>query len=143
MNQEQHGQGQESTTSGIRGEEGGQSFHSDTYRSTALAGAGTRLGTQLLELDRENSSQGIGDFDPFGGVIDQLIDDAKKQLVKSQECIVWYRSEAEEYKQKLDNLVKLKELQQQQQQLMQQQQQALLQQQAESSNQNGGEAPAE
>jgi len=148
MNQEQHGQGQESTTSGIWGEEGGQSFHSDAHGSTALAGAGTRLGAQLLELDRENSSQRIGDFNPFGGVIDQLIDEAKKQLVKSRECIVWYREEEKEYKQKLENLVKLKELQQQQHELMMQQQQLLAQQKTqqatESSNDsNGGENLAE
>jgi phage shock protein A len=50
----------------------------------------------------------------IGGILDQLIDDAEKQLVKSRECIVWYREEAKEYEQKLNNLRKLKELQQQQ-----------------------------
>jgi phage shock protein A len=40
----------------------------------------------------------------IGGILDQLIDDAEKQLVKSRECIVWYREEAKEYEQKLNNL---------------------------------------
>lgn len=117
MNQE-HGQSQKGKTVGIRGSEGGQSVHPYTDGSEALSGASARVGGQLLTLDREDSAARVGNFDPFGGVIDQLIDDARKQLVKSQECIVWYREEAKEYQQKLDNLVKLKELQQQQQEEM-------------------------
>jgi hypothetical protein len=35
-------------------------------------------------------------------------------LVKSQECIVWYQSEAKEIRVKLQNLKKLKELRQKQ-----------------------------
>jgi hypothetical protein len=35
-------------------------------------------------------------------------------LVKSQECIVWYQSEAKEIRVKLQNLKKLKELRQNQ-----------------------------
>lgn len=117
MNQE-HGQGQKGETVGIRRSEGGQSIYPHADSSEALSGVGGRTGGQLLTLDREDSAAGAGNFDPFGGVIDQLIDDAKKQLVKSQECIIWYREESKEYQQKLDNLVKLKELQQQQRQQM-------------------------
>ncbi|MEG4335432.1 hypothetical protein QUB40_26365 [Microcoleus sp. AT9_A2] len=148
MNQGQHGQSQESTTVGVRGNEGGQGFHSHADGSTAFEGAGARLGAQLLELDRENCSEGAGDFNPFGGVLDQLIDDARKQLIKSNECIVWYREEVKEYEEKLKNLVKLKELQEEQYQEMRRQQEVILQQQeqiqqqlkqqqAESSNHSG------
>ncbi|MEG4842481.1 hypothetical protein [Microcoleus sp. B9-D4] len=160
MNQGQDEQSQESTTVGVRGGEGGQSFHPHADGSTAFEGAGARLGAQLLELDRENSAARAGNFNPFGGVLDQLIDDARKQLIKSNECIVWYREEVKEYEEKLNNLIKLKELQEQQyqemrrqqemllqqQQLMQQQlmqQQLMQQQQTESSKQNGGENLAE
>ncbi|MEG4964467.1 MULTISPECIES: hypothetical protein [unclassified Microcoleus] len=143
MNQ-QHGQGQEGKTVGVRGSEGGQSVHPYTHGSEALSGVSRGVGAQLLTLDREDSKEGIGNFNPFGGVIDQLIDDAKKQLVKSQECIIWYREEVKEYQEKLNNLIKLKELQEQQYQEMQQQQQILMQQQqTEPSNQNGGENLAE
>ena len=140
MNQE-HGQSQEGETIGVRGSEGDESFRPYTYGSEALSGVSGGVGAQLLTLDREASAAGVGNFNPFGGVIDQLIDDARKQLVKSQECIVWYREEVKEYQQKLNNLIKLKELQEQQQQEMQRQQQAQ-QQQQEPSN-NGGENLAE
>ena len=136
MNSQAHGQSQEGTTVTVRGIEDEQDIHSHADGGEAFSGTSARAGSQRLGLDREVSAAGAGDFDPFGGVIDQLIDDATKQLVKSQECIVWYRSEAEEYQQKLNNLIKLKEQQQQQQQLMQQQQQQQAAA-AESSNHNG------
>ncbi|MEG4109014.1 hypothetical protein [Microcoleus sp. S13_C5] len=157
MNYLQHGQSQESTTEGVRGSEGGQSVYPHTDGSATFAGAGAGVRNQLFTLDREDSAPGAGNFHPFGGVLDQLIDDTRKQLVKSNECIVWYREEVKEYEEKLNNLIKLKELQEeqyqemrrqqemllQQQQLMQQQLQLMQQQQTESSNQNGGETPAE
>jgi len=119
MNQNQeHDQGQEGEAVGVRGSEGDESLRSYTYRSEAFSGVGARIGSQSLTVDREVSKEGIGGFNPFGGVIDQLIVDARKQLVKSEECIVWYREEVKEYQEKLDNLVKLKELQEQQQQQM-------------------------
>lgn len=117
MNQE-HGQIQEGETVGVRGIEDKQDVHPHAYRGQALSGVSAGARSQRLRFDREDSKEGARDFDPFGGVIDQLIDDARKQMVKSQECIVWYREEAKEYEQKLNNLVKLKELQQQQQQQM-------------------------
>ncbi|MCC3410173.1 MAG: hypothetical protein JGK17_32530 [Microcoleus sp. PH2017_10_PVI_O_A] len=63
-----------------------------------------------LELHRENCSERDFGNDPLGGILDQLIDDAQKQLVKSQECVVWYQSEAKEVRDKLENLKKLREL---------------------------------
>jgi len=117
MNQE-HGQGQKSEAVGVRGSEGHESIRPYTHGSEALSGVSGGLGGQSVTINREDSKEGARDFDPFGGVIDQLIDDARKQLVKSQECIVWYREEAKEYQEKLNNLIKLKELQQQQQQQM-------------------------
>ncbi|EGK83474.1 hypothetical protein D0A34_09670 [Microcoleus vaginatus PCC 9802] len=144
MNHQEHGQSQEGSTVGVWRTEEKQDVYSHADGGEALSGVGARVGGQSLTLDREIGTEGIGDFDPFGGVIDQLIDDARKQWVKSQECIVWYRSEAEEYKQKLDNLIKLKELQQQQQQEMRRWQEAQRQQQqTQSSTTNGGENLAE
>jgi hypothetical protein len=117
MNQE-HGQGQKSEAVGVRGSESHESIRPYTHGSEALSGVSGGVGNQSVTINREDSKEGARDFDPFGGVIDQLIDDARKQLVKSQECIVWYREEAKEYQEKLNNLIKLKELQQQQQQQM-------------------------
>ena len=156
MNQE-HGQGQQKgETVGVRGSEGGQSVHPYTHSSETLAGVGGGFGAQFLALDREDSAPGTGNFHPFGGVLDQLIDDTRKQLVKSSECVVWYREEVKEYEEKLKNLVKLKELQEEQYQEMQRQQEMLLQQQQlmqqqlmqqqqkiESLTTNGGEELAE
>ena len=130
MNQE-HGQGQEGEAIGVRGIEDKQDVYPHTNGGEALSGVSRRFGGQRLGFDRENSAAGAGDFNPFGGVIDQLIDDAKKQLVKSQECIIWYREESKEYQNKLDNLIKLKELQQQQFQQMKE----LQQQEADDENQ--------
>lgn len=135
MNQE-HGQGQKSEAVGVRGSEGHESIRPYTYGSEALSGVSGGVGSQSVTINREDSKEGARDFDPFGGVIDQLIDDARKQLVKSQECIVWYREEAKEYQEKLNNLIKLKELQQQQQQQMRELQ-------AKSSNNQSEESLAE
>lgn len=144
MNHQEYGQGQESETVGVRGSEGEQNVWPHTDRSEALSGAGGGLGSQLLTIDREASKEGTRNFNPFGGVIDQLIDDAKKQVVKSQECIVWYREEVKEYQQKLDNLIKLKELQEQQYQEMLRHQESQRQQpQLEVSNNHSGETLAE
>lgn len=143
MNQE-HGQSQEGSAVRVWGTEEKQDVYAYTNGGEALSGVGARVGGESLTFNREASKEGIGNFNPFGGVIDQLIDDAKKQLVKSQECIVWYREEVKEYQQKLDNLIKLKELQEQQYQEMQRQQQIQQRQQPESSNDsNGGENLAE
>jgi hypothetical protein len=135
MNQE-HGQGQKSEAVGVRRSEGHESIRPYTHGSETLSGVSGGVGSQSVTINREDSKEGARDFDPFGGVIDQLIDDARKQLVKSQECIVWYREEAKEYQEKLNNLIKLKELQQQQQQQMRELQ-------AKSSNNQSEESLAE
>jgi hypothetical protein len=103
-------------TQRIRGNKNTQDVRTDSHWGENVERVGAGVGNQPLATDRENSSSGIATYDPLGGVLDQLIDDAEKQWVKSQECIVWYQQEAQEYKQKLDKLRKLKELQQQQQQ---------------------------
>ena len=136
MNHQEHGQSQEGEAVRVRGSEEKHDVYSYTHGSEALSGVSGGVGCQFLTLDREDSAARIGDLDPFGGVIDQLIDDARKQLVKSQECIVWYRAEAQEYEEKLNNLIKLKELQQQQQQRQQQQQQLQQQQQQQQIDQD-------
>ncbi|MEG4032201.1 hypothetical protein [Microcoleus sp. Pol8_D1] len=144
MNQQEHGQSQKGETVGVWGGEGEQNVRPYTDGGETLSGVGARAGSQSLTIDREASKEGTRNFNPFGGVIDQLIDDAKKQLVKSQECIVWYRAEVQEYQEKLNNLIKLKELQEQQyQEMLRQQEAQRQQQQLQSSNDNGGENLAE
>jgi hypothetical protein len=128
MNQE-HGQSQEGKAVTVRGIEDEQNVYPHANGSEALSGVGAGFGGQWLGLDREVGAARVGDFNPFGGVLDQLIDDARKQLVKSNECIVWYTEEVKEYQEKLNNLIKLKELQEQQYQEMRRQQEMLLQQQ--------------
>lgn len=144
MNPQEHGQSQEGETVTVRGTEEEHDVYNHAHSGAALAGVGSRTGSEFIGFDRKNSQEGTRSFNPFGGVIDQLIDDAKKQLVKSQECIVWYRAEVQEYQEKLDNLIKLKELQEQQYQEMLRQQEAQRQQQTESSNDSdGGNVPAQ
>ena len=127
MNHQEHGQKSETLT--VRGIEDEQDIHDHADSGEALSGVSARVGSQLLGLDREDSAARSGDFQPFGGVLDQLIEDTRKQLIKSNECIVWYREEVKEYEEKLKNLTKLKELQEEQYQEMRRQQEILLQQQ--------------
>jgi hypothetical protein len=105
---------QESETKGIRRteEERRLWFDSDGGETSQRTSEGIRA--VGVELYREDCSEGDYSDDPLGGILDQLIDDAQKQLVKSQECIVWYQSEATEIRAKLQNLKKLKELRQSQ-----------------------------
>ena len=109
-----------SQTQAPRGDESDQGVRADTHGSKNARPISARIRTQCLQLDRENSS--AGDFlgDAIGGILDQLIDDAEKQLVKSRECIVWYKEEAKECENKLNNLLKLKELQARQKEEQQQ-----------------------
>jgi hypothetical protein len=106
--------GKESETEGVRGEEKRQDLWIDTNSGSNAGRVSERIRSELVTSDRENSKEGTSLVYAIGGILDQLIDDAEKQLVKSRECIVWYREEAKEYEQKLNNLRKLKELQQQQ-----------------------------
>ncbi|WP_445243959.1 hypothetical protein [Microcoleus sp. OTE_8_concoct_300] len=106
--------GKESETEGVRGEEKRQDLWTDTNSGSNAGRVSEGIRSELVTSDRENSKEGASLVYAIGGILDQLIDDAEKQLVKSRECIVWYREEAKEYEQKLNNLRKLKELQQQQ-----------------------------
>jgi hypothetical protein len=106
--------GKESETERVRGEEERQDLWIDTNSGSNAGRVSEGIRSELITSDRENSKEGASVVYAIGGILDQLIDDAEKQLVKSRECIVWYREEAKEYEQKLNNLRKLKELQQQQ-----------------------------
>ena len=106
--------GKKSETERVRGEEERQDLWIDTNSGSNAGRVSEGIRSELITSDRENSKEGTSIVYAIGGILDQLIDDAEKQLVKSRECIVWYREEAKEYEQKLNNLRKLKELQQQQ-----------------------------
>lgn len=47
-----------------------------------------------------------------GGILSQLIDDAEKDVERTQECIEWYQRELEEKTQRLEDLKRLRELEQ-------------------------------
>lgn len=108
--------GQESETEGVRGIEGNEGVRIDAYGSETVERAGEGVRHQSLTLDRKGSKKGTGDKNTIGGILAQLLEDAEKQLAKSRECIVWYREEAKEYEQKIENLRKLVELQESEQQ---------------------------
>lgn len=106
--------GQKSKTEGIRGVEGHESFRLNPYGSENAERPSEGMGHQFLAPDRKSSTEGISVKNAIGGILHQLIEDARKQLVKSRECIIWYQAEAEEYEEKLKNLIQLMELQEQQ-----------------------------
>jgi hypothetical protein len=105
--------GQESETTRIRGTESEQNLRIDANSSSNAKRTSEGAGNQLITLNRESSKEGISPKSAIGGILDQLLEDAEKQLVKSRECIVWYREEAKEYEQKIENLRKLKKLEEQ------------------------------
>lgn len=102
--------GKEGETEGIRREEERPDLWTDTDSSGDAGRASQGVRYQRLSLNRESSQEGDILSYAVGGMLDQLIDDAEKQLVKSRECIVWYREEEKEYEQKLNNFRRLKEL---------------------------------
>ncbi|WP_293335137.1 hypothetical protein [Microcoleus sp. CAWBG58] len=112
--------GQKSEAERVRGSKGDEGVRLDAYGSQNVERIGEGIGNQCISPDREGGKEGVGASDALGGILDQLIDDAQKQLVKSLECIVWYQSEAKECEQKLNNLIKLKELQARQKEEQQQ-----------------------
>jgi len=112
MKKEDHAQ--ESQTERIRRGQKDNNLRTDAHSSPDAGRTSEGVWAVSVELYRENCSEGDYSNDPLGGILDQLIDDAQKQLVKSQECIVWYQSEATEIRAKLQNLKKLKELRQSQ-----------------------------
>lgn len=105
--------GQKSKRETSWGDEESKELRTDANSSQDARRVSEGDGTQRLQPNRESSKEGIGLKSAIGGILDQLLEDAKKQLVKSRECIVWYREEAKEYEQKIENLRKLKELQEQ------------------------------
>lgn len=99
-----------SETHASRGKEGDKGVRLDADSSENARRISTGTGAQRFQSDREGSKEGNILGHAVGGMLDQLIDDAEKQLVKSRECIVWYREEEKEYEQKLNNFRKLREL---------------------------------
>lgn len=139
-----------SETHAARGKEGNEGLRIDADSREDAGRISTGTGTECFQPDRKSSKEGNLLGYAVGGMLDQLIDDAEKQLVKSKECIVWYREEVKEYEQKLNNFRKLKELHQQQMAAAEEEARSQLdnvldttEQQTESSNQNGGENLAE
>ena len=108
--------GQESETERIRRTESNKSVRVDAYGCENAERVSEGTGSQRLAPDRKNRTEGIGVANAVGGILHQLIEDARKQLAKSRECIIWYQSEAREYEEKLKNLTQLMELQELQQQ---------------------------
>ena len=101
-----------SETKGTWGNESSEELRVDPDGGGDVGRTGEGVRAVGLEFHRESCSKGNYGDDPLGGILDQLIEDAQKQLVKSQECIVWYQSEAKEAQDKLQNLKKLRELRQ-------------------------------
>jgi hypothetical protein len=129
-----------SETHASRGKEGHEGVRFDADSSKNARRISTGIGVERFQSDREGSKEGNLLGHAVGGMLDQLIDDAEKQLVKSRECIVWYREEEKEYEQKLSNFRKLKELHLQQ---LAAAEEAAAASSIESSNENSGENLAE
>ncbi len=87
--------GQESKTKGIWGAEAHQSLRIDACGSENAERVSKGAGNQPVALDRKSSKEGIDLKNPVGGILDQLLEDAEKQLVKTRECIVWYREKVD------------------------------------------------
>jgi hypothetical protein len=103
--------GKKSETEGVRGEEERPHLWTNTNGGENVGRIGEKSRTQRLTLNRKSRQRGTGALCAIGGIIDQLIGDAQKQLVKSRECVVWYQSEVRESEEKLQNLLNLKKLQ--------------------------------
>jgi hypothetical protein len=99
-----------SETQASWGNESDKGIRLDTDSRKNARPTSTGVGFERIQPHRENSPEGNFFSHAVGGMLDQLIDDAEKQLVKSRECIVWYREEEKEYEQKLSNFRRLKEL---------------------------------
>jgi len=97
------------------GDEKSQKLRSDADGSQDVGRISEKSRAERLTLNRKGRQRRTGALSTLGGILDQLIEDARKQLVKSQECVVWYQSEVKESKEKLENLLNLKKLQESQQ----------------------------
>jgi hypothetical protein len=98
-----------------RGDEESQELRFDADGSQDVGRAREKTRAERLTLNRKSRQRRTGALCAIGGILDQLIEDARKQLVKSQECVVWYQSEVKESKEKLENLLNLKRLQESEQ----------------------------
>lgn len=85
----------ENKTKGISGAEGHQSLRIDAYGSENAERVSEGAGNQLVALDRKSSKEGIDLKNAIGGILDQLLEDTEKQLVKTRECIVCYREKVD------------------------------------------------
>jgi hypothetical protein len=103
----------ESEAKTSRGNESSQKLRFDADGRENVGRTSQKSRTERLTLNRKSRQRGTGALSAIGGIIDQLIEDARKQLVKSRECVVWYQSEVKESEQKLENLQNLKKLQEQ------------------------------
>jgi hypothetical protein len=104
-----------SETETSRGNEKSQKLRIDADGGADVRRASEKTRAERLTLNRKSRQRGTGALCTLGGILDQLIEDARKQLVKSQECVVWYQSEVKESKEKLENLLSLKQLQESEQ----------------------------
>jgi hypothetical protein len=103
--------GQKSKAEASRRDENPEELRFDADSGENVGRISEKSRTQRLTLDRKSRQRGTGALCAIGGIIDQLIEDAQKQLVKSRECVVWYQSEVRESEEKLANLQNLKKLQ--------------------------------
>ena len=105
--------GQKSEATGIWGEEEPEKLRTDPNGSQDVRRFSEGDGSQRVSLNREGSEEGTGAKSAIGGILYQLIEDARKQLGKSRECVIWYQQEVKENEEKLQNLTELLELQRQ------------------------------
>jgi hypothetical protein len=101
-------------TQSSRGDKKNKGLRVDANSGKDVGRTGQGAGSQRVQSDRENRSAGDLVGHTVGGILDQLIEDAEGQLVKTRECVVWYQSELKEREEKLQKLRKLKDLHQQQ-----------------------------
>jgi hypothetical protein len=105
----------ESKAKTSRGDEESQELRFDADSGPDVGRVSEKTRTERLTLNRKSRQGRTGALCAIGGILDQLIEDARKQLVKSQECVVWYQSEVKESKEKIENLLNLKKLQESEQ----------------------------
>jgi hypothetical protein len=107
---ESHGQ---SKTQGLRRKGYEQNLSTDPNSSKTSGTPSTGVRSQFSEsAHRKNCPR----RNRVKNVTGKLIEDTRKQLVKANECIVWYQNEAEECKEKLQRLDELKALEEQEEQ---------------------------
>jgi hypothetical protein len=94
----------------IRGNQETEELWDNTNSRKNVGGISRGDGTECFSPHRKDRSPRNPAKNIAGGILDQLIEDARKQLVKTRECIVWYQNELDEYKAKIQHLEELKAL---------------------------------